>query len=204
MDKIPLTTSGKVDRKALPAPGMKTGKNGAVPRDGIEKKLAGIWREVLDLHTTVGSKDNFFELGGHSLKATILTAKIHKVLNVKVPLEEIFKNQTIEKLADYIKNLAEDIYASLEAVEKKEYYALSSAQKRIYFLQQMNINSIAYNIPLVLSLDREVEINKLVIRPKKRKLKQQSLIYTANKISDASHFFTERRFVKISLLSIIS
>ena len=135
--KIPLTPNGKVDRKSLPDPVMKTEKEYAAPRDEVEKKLTDIWAEVLGadkLHTPIGIDDNFFELGGHSLKATILMAKIHKAFDVKVSLAEMFKMPTVRGLAGYIKTSNVNKYEFLHPVEKKEYYSLSSAQKRLYIL----------------------------------------------------------------------
>ncbi|NIM14494.1 MAG: amino acid adenylation domain-containing protein, partial [Candidatus Aminicenantes bacterium] len=97
LDKIPLTPNGKVDRKALPKPEVEGRSEYIAPRDEVEKKLVEIWREVLGLgdNTSIGIEDNFFDLGGHSLKATILAAKIHRELDIEIPLTEIFKSPTI-------------------------------------------------------------------------------------------------------------
>ncbi|NIM13070.1 MAG: amino acid adenylation domain-containing protein, partial [Candidatus Aminicenantes bacterium] len=97
LDKLPLTSNGKIDRKALPKPEARTESEYIAPRNEIEKKLVEIWREVLGLgdDTSIGIEDNFFDLGGHSLKATILAAKIHRELDIEIPLTEIFKSPTI-------------------------------------------------------------------------------------------------------------
>ncbi|MCU0289499.1 MAG: AMP-binding protein, partial [Acidobacteria bacterium] len=110
LDKIPLNPNGKVDRKSLPKPGIKAGDSYMAPRDEIEKKLAGIWAEILgrdgnhssELQTLISIDDNFFQVGGHSLKATVLANRIKKELNVSIPLAEIFKNSTIRGQANYI------------------------------------------------------------------------------------------------------
>jgi amino acid adenylation domain-containing protein len=162
IDKIPLTPSGKVDRKSLPAPGFTGSGQYAAPGTEIQKKLAAIWSEVLHINkNNISIHANFFDLGGHSLKAAILTAKIHKELKVKVPLAEIFKHQTIEGLSRYMEDLEEDIYSGIVPVEKKEYYALSSAQKRLYFLQRLDFNNTTYNMPLILPLGKDIEKDKL-------------------------------------------
>ncbi|MCP5053521.1 MAG: AMP-binding protein, partial [bacterium] len=152
LDKIPLTPNGKIDRKALPDPGDTVG-DGALytaPGNNVEKQLVTIWSEVLAAESgKLGIDANFFQLGGHSLKATILVSKIHKKLAIKFPLGEVFNTPTIRGQALYIKKAAKDKYASLEALEKRAYYALSSAQKRLYFLQQLDPQSTAYNMPLV-------------------------------------------------------
>ncbi|MDQ1354370.1 MAG: iturin family lipopeptide synthetase, partial [Acidobacteriota bacterium] len=167
--KIPLTANGKIDRSALPKPELKVGVSYTAPRDEIETKLAAIWSEVLgrdeshtsQLQKSIGIDDNFFQLGGHSLKATILVAKIHKAFDVKIPLLEIFKNSRIRELSGYIKEAVQWEYKQVELAEKKEYYVLSSAQKRLHFLQQMDKESTAYNITSIMILEGIVDKDKL-------------------------------------------
>ncbi len=162
LEKLPLTHNGKVDRKALPEPdgNITTGTEYEAPRNSTEEVLEAIWSEVLGVEK-IGINDNFFELGGHSLKATSLAGKIHKVLNVEVPLKEIFNNPTIKGISEYIKGSEESIYSSIEPVEEKEYYEMSSAQKRIYTLQQFDINSTSYNMPGVFELEGDLDANKI-------------------------------------------
>ncbi|MGD2093331.1 MAG: amino acid adenylation domain-containing protein, partial [Candidatus Aminicenantes bacterium] len=168
LGEIPLTPNGKVDRQALPAPGIGIGKYYAAPRDKIERNLLEIWLEILcrdalhesQLRPSLGIDDNFFELGGHSLKVTLQVSKIHKAFEVKIPLAEVFKRPTIRQLAGYIKAAKKSKYAGIEPVEKKEYYALSSAQKPMYFLQQMDVESTAYNMPCFLLLGKDMEKEK--------------------------------------------
>ncbi|MCU0290239.1 MAG: amino acid adenylation domain-containing protein, partial [Acidobacteria bacterium] len=169
IDKIPLTSNGKVDRNALPEPQLKTGENYIAPRDEIEKKLVEIWSEVLgknelrisQLNDSIGIDDNFFQLGGHSLKATILLAKIHKAFNANIPLSKIFITPTIRELAGIIKSMIKQKYHAIEPVEKKEYYPLSSAQKRLYVLQQMEEQGVGYNIPTVIALEGKIDKDRL-------------------------------------------
>jgi len=150
MEHIPLNPSGKVDRKALPAPEVKTGTGYIAPGNRIEVKLAEIWAWVLKIEKdAIGIDSDFFQLGGHSLKATIFISKLHQVLNVKIPLAVLFKTPRIRELAQYIAGLKSNPFVGLGAVEKKEYYPLSSAQKRLYVLQQMELDSTAYNVPQV-------------------------------------------------------
>ncbi|MFC2145978.1 amino acid adenylation domain-containing protein [Acidobacteriota bacterium] len=164
LEAIPLTVNGKTDRRALPEPKREQGKAYSAPRNEIERKLAAIWSEVLGppvKDSLLGIDDNFFQLGGHSLKAALLVSKIHKEMNIKVPLLEMFNRQTIRGLSRYIEETGECKYMGIEPVEKREYYALSSAQKRLYFLQQMDLESTAYNIPAILPLAGNIEIQKL-------------------------------------------
>jgi len=170
LEKIPLTPNGKVDRKALPGPGLKVGESYTAPGNEIERKLVELWSEILgrdtlhasQLRTSIGIDDNFFELGGHSLKATILVSKIHKVFDVKVPLVEIFTMPRIKELAKYIKGKTKELYISIEPAEEKEYYELSPAQKRLYILHQLVTDNTSYNMPLVIPVEeKNVEKEKL-------------------------------------------
>jgi tyrocidine synthetase-3 len=158
LEKMPLTPNGKVDREALPAPEVVSGTQYVAPGDEVERKLAEIWARALGINKEkIGIHDNFFELGGQSLKATMLIAGVHKAFNVKVPLAKFFKIPCIRALAQYIKTAARDKYIAVEPTEKKEYYPMSSAQKRLYVLQEINPGSINYNMPLMLMLEGTLE-----------------------------------------------
>ncbi|MGD2088255.1 MAG: amino acid adenylation domain-containing protein [Candidatus Aminicenantes bacterium] len=155
LEKIPLTPIGKIDRHALPEPGIEAGQVYTAPRDRLEQVLVEIWSEVLGIEKgLISTTANFFELGGHSLKAAVLTEKVHKELDVKIELAEVFKHQTVRELAGHIGQAERTRYSGIMPVEKREYYLLSSAQKRLYFLQQMDLNSIAFNMPLVLPVGK--------------------------------------------------
>jgi hypothetical protein len=101
LDKLPLNSSGKLDRRALPAPDRKRSELGVAveaPRTQTEKLLATIWMELLGIDQ-VGRHDSFFVLGGHSLLATQVLARIHARLNVEVALRGLFDNPTLSALA---------------------------------------------------------------------------------------------------------
>ncbi|UCH92156.1 MAG: amino acid adenylation domain-containing protein [Candidatus Aminicenantes bacterium] len=162
LNRFPLLVNGKVDRKALPEPEVDAGEEYTPPRDEIERKFVEIWANVLGLQPgIIGIDSDFFNLGGHSLSATILVSKIHKQFNVKIPLKEIFKSPTIRELAAILKESVKNEFVAVEPVEKKEYYAVSSSQYRLYILQQMNIKSTAYNVPLAVEWEGEVNKEKL-------------------------------------------
>jgi tyrocidine synthetase-3 len=162
LDKIPLTPNGKLDRKALPVPEIIAETAYTAPRDDVEKTLQNIWAEVLNVENEqLGIDANFFRVGGHSLKATTLVSRIHKELDVKVPLAEIFKKSTIRSFAQYIKEAAENKYASITPAEPRAYYPLSSAQKRLYILQQIEKESIGYNMPQVIRLSLDIDGQKI-------------------------------------------
>jgi tyrocidine synthetase-3 len=162
LEEMPLTSNGKVDRKALPEPGLNPEQEYAAPRNKTEEKLVKIWSQVLVIEKElIGIDTNFFELGGHSLKQVVLISKIHKELNVKIPLAEIFKTPSIRGLSTYIKDAVQEQHAPLEAAEKKEYYALALPQKRFYIFQQLEPESITYNISFVLILKGNLEKQRL-------------------------------------------
>ena len=153
LEKLPLTPSGKVDRQALPEPDNTHVEGSYVaPQGKVEETLARIWSEELG-REKVGIYDNFFELGGHSLKATVVIAKIHKELNVRLPLKELFRTPTISGISEYLSGLKTSDYEAIESVAPKESYEASSAQKRMWLLQQFDHESIGYNMPGVLIMD---------------------------------------------------
>ncbi|MCP4218698.1 MAG: amino acid adenylation domain-containing protein, partial [bacterium] len=164
--EIPLTATGKKDRKQLVSaftPAHTTSQDRYVaPETPLQVKLAELWADVLNLEANAISSDaDFFHLGGHSLKATILVSKIHKQLEVRVPLSQIFDTSTIRGLATVLENSGTARLAEIEAVEEKEYYPLSSAQKRMYILQQMEPGSIAYNISGYKVMEAPVDMEHL-------------------------------------------
>jgi acyl carrier protein len=100
MDQLPLTASGKIDRRALPAPEAARGPDQKLvaPEGAVEEVLAEIWAELLDLDQ-IGRHESFFELGGHSLLATQVVSRVLDVLSVELQVRQIFQTQTIAELA---------------------------------------------------------------------------------------------------------
>lgn len=163
--QMPLTPNGKVDRKRLPPPPPPDApREYTAPRDQREEEMAAIWAEVLKIEKErIGIDENFFELGGHSLKAANLAALIHERMNAPVSLADIFKAPTIRELSGCITRLAKDgdRFTAIEAVEEKEYYEASSAQKRLYFIQKREPESTVYNIPGILELKEKQDLKKV-------------------------------------------
>ncbi|MFC2146393.1 amino acid adenylation domain-containing protein [Acidobacteriota bacterium] len=176
LETLPLTPNGKVNRKALPDPVITAGSKYIVPRNEMEVKLVGIWSEVLGIEKSIiGIDNNFFELGGQSLKATILVAKIHKEFNVKLPLAKIFIIPTVLGLAKYITETVGERYLEIKSAEKKEYYSLSSAQKRLYLLLQMDPASTVYNMASAVILEGKLENERMEETFKKLIMRHESL-----------------------------
>jgi thioesterase domain-containing protein/acyl carrier protein len=105
MEKLPLTSNGKIDRKSLPAPeqSQTIRSEFVAPEDPSEQMLARIWSRILKVYR-VGRTDNFFELGGHSLLAVRLVAEIEKLTNVRLPLAMLLQAPTIAGLAELLRN----------------------------------------------------------------------------------------------------
>jgi acyl carrier protein len=160
--EIPMTPNGKLDRRALPAPGPDEVADHASPTTAIERQLLTIWADVLGLRETQISIDSdFFAIGGHSLSAINLVSRIHKELHAKLPLKHVFEMPTIRRLALHLQGVEKQEYISIEVTEQKEYYALSSAQRRMFILQQLDPLSKKYNMPYMLPLGNEVNREKL-------------------------------------------
>ncbi len=100
-----------------------------------------MWKDVLGIEK-IGINHNFFEAGGHSLKAFSLVSKIHKELNVEIPLKQIFNFPTIKGIGEYIKGKETSTYSKIKKAEEKQFYNLSSAQKRLYILNQIEDSGI--------------------------------------------------------------
>lgn len=159
---IPVTPSGKIDYARLPDPRtiIDIHQLAVQPTTELEAQLTRIWRELLQVET-VGITDNFFELGGHSLKATQLSVRILQEFHVELPLRTIFQIPTIKEMAGYLQNTEKDIWAPLRKVRTQTYYPLSSAQKRLFILNQLDRTQINYNIPGIVLIDGEVDVDRL-------------------------------------------
>lgn len=164
MDRLPLTPSNKVDRRALPEPDeMDTVKRRYVaPRNEVEEKLTAIWAADLKIEPeSIGIESSYFELGGHSLRATFLVGRICKEMDVRVPLAQIFRTPTIRGLAEFIKGAGVEKIVPIEKAPASEYYPLSMAQKRLFILQMMDIYNVSYNMPKVLLIEGDVDVEKI-------------------------------------------
>jgi amino acid adenylation domain-containing protein len=106
LDNLPLTPSGKVDRRSLPSPTMDAyaARDYEAPEDEIEKAVAEIWQSLLKVER-VGRHDDFFDLGGHSLIATRVTARLRETLRADVPLRTVFDAPTLVQFADEVRVL---------------------------------------------------------------------------------------------------
>ncbi|MEH1775243.1 amino acid adenylation domain-containing protein [Nostoc sp.] len=139
---LPLTTNGKVDRRALPVPDGDRPELEEVyvaPRSEMERAIATVWQEVLHLEK-VGVNDNFFDLGGHSLLMVQVNSKLQEVINCNISIIEMFQNPTINSLTQYFNQKPEKqtlfqpvrdrVNKQMEAIERRKELLMSQKRKK--------------------------------------------------------------------------
>jgi len=168
LEALPLTPNGKVDRRALPAPDTARPELAdafVAARTPVEELLAQIWAKVLGVEK-VGIHDNFFELGGHSLLATQVFSRLCDTFAVELPLRCLFESPTVALLAEHIEAVRRTELSSLSApplsrVDRSGQLPLSYAQARLWFLEQLEPGSSAYNIPGAVRLSGTLHVTAL-------------------------------------------
>lgn len=155
IEQIPMTRNGKLDKRALPDIEVRTGSEYVAPRNETEKIICQIFSEILNVEQ-VSIKGSFFALSGHSLRATRLINRIEAETGRRIPLKSVFSSPTPEKLAEIVDGKDDIEFATIPHAEKKEYYPMSSAQKRTYLICQLTPDGILYNMPEFLKLTGEV------------------------------------------------
>jgi amino acid adenylation domain-containing protein len=163
LEAFPLTSNGKVDRQALPVPegGPEAVESAFTPPSGlVEEMLAGFFREVLRLDR-VGAGDDFFELGGNSLLATQVTSRLRAGFNVDLPLRTVFEKPRLGELARAIEQRMTEGSAAAEPLLPRPAdappAALSFAQQRLWFLDQLEPGSAMYNLPVAVRLTGDLD-----------------------------------------------
>ncbi|HVR11157.1 MAG TPA: amino acid adenylation domain-containing protein, partial [Thermoanaerobaculia bacterium] len=187
LERLPLTPSGKLDRRALPSPAERVDRPAAAagseaegwvagaapvpPRTPAEELLAGLWSEVLGVET-IGADDDFFALGGHSLLATRLSLRVRELFGAELPMRRVFERPTLAALAREIAVItagtagsagtaattgsgAAPAGAAADPIPRRpdgEERVLSYPQERLWFLDQLEPGSAAYNLPGALRL----------------------------------------------------
>ncbi len=166
LDSMPLTGSGKVNRRALPVPEQPQSESGNYrgPATPAEEIIASIFADVLRVER-VGVDDNFFELGGHSLSATQVVSRIRQNLRVDLPVRTVFESPTVATLAlaAELKQRGQlgALAPPIGVASRDHKLPLSFAQQRLWVLDQMEPNSALYNIPRPLRLTGDLDIGAL-------------------------------------------
>ncbi|MCL2535795.1 MAG: amino acid adenylation domain-containing protein, partial [Nocardiaceae bacterium] len=159
LDEFPLGATGKLDRRALPEPEFGSAEAEFVaPRNPVEEILAGIFTELVGA-PRVGVYDSFFDLGGNSLSATRLVARVNAALDTRIGVREVFDAPTVSALAMRIEAAGAHgaDQPALTATERPPVVPVSLAQKRMWFINQFDTASPAYNVVLPVRLDGDLD-----------------------------------------------
>jgi amino acid adenylation domain-containing protein len=166
LESLPLTPNGKLDRLALPQPEstrQELAQAFISSRNPVEEMLAGIWSQVLGVKE-VGIYDNFFELGGHSLLATQVIQRSRQAFKIDLPLRCLFESPTVAKLAQKIATLRQQenyLDFPVQPVSRNQDLALSFAQQRLWFFEQLEGGSSIYHLSVAVRLTGEIDISAL-------------------------------------------
>jgi acyl carrier protein len=166
LEALPLTSNGKVNYRALPAPDLDSeiADKFVAPRNVTEEMLAQIWAEVLKLKQ-VGIEDNFFELGGHSLLATQVISRLQEALKISLPLRHIFESPTVAQLSEVILSQLKTgsglTVPAMAPVDRDRDIPLSWAQERLWFMNQLEGESSAYTIDFTMRLVGNLNVKAL-------------------------------------------
>ena len=177
LDRFPLTPNGKVDRRALPEPTAEHRAGAAryeEPADGLERQLAEVWAEVLEL-PRVGAEDDFLALGGHSLLATRIAARLRSALGLEVPFRALLEARTIRRLAQRIEQRRRCLDRPAARRRRPRPFRgrrdagdadgavlpASAAQRRLWLVHEAEPDLCAYNIPFAYALDGPLDADAL-------------------------------------------
>ncbi len=161
LERMPLTSNGKLDRKSLPDPAISA-NDYIAPSNEVEEKLVEIWSEVLKIdRDRISVNSNFFELGGNSIRAIRLIRDIYRKFSVRVELNQMFDNTSIKKLSIVIDSARIEGHTALPKVGEKEYYPASPAQERLFYRQMLYKDDLTNNTSIALEIKEGVDIDKL-------------------------------------------
>ncbi|HKY37862.1 MAG TPA: amino acid adenylation domain-containing protein [Polyangiaceae bacterium] len=184
LDRLPITRSGKIDRRALPAPQAAGDKAHYVaPSSPLEASLVDIWQRVLHIEG-LSTDANFFELGGHSLLATQVISRIQAELALEVSVRDLFEAPTVARLAERLRGRGTSQQRPQLVPRQQQVAALSFAQARLWFLDQLEPGSAASNMPVALRVVGKLDVPSLA-RALDQLVRRHSILRTVF-ISDAN------------------
>lgn len=166
IEKIPLTANGKTDYTALPEPSANNAQRVKIaPETPTEQSLYDIWREVLG-ESDFGVNEDFFTLGGHSLKAMQMINRIREAFETEIPLKAVFEFPTIRLLSEKIDSFSSNVKTVVKETNisfspRTGNISLTSAQERLWFLEQLETGLAAYNIPLQIKVTGKIDLEIL-------------------------------------------
>ncbi|MGB8195091.1 MAG: amino acid adenylation domain-containing protein, partial [Chitinophagaceae bacterium] len=162
IESIPLTASGKVNKRALPEADDALVLKYEAPRNEVEQKLALIWQELLQMER-VGIHDNFFTLGGHSLMAMRLISAIRTAFAKEIAVKEIFYHPTLAGLAGQLeKAQAGNLLPAIKSYDRNGPIPLSFSQERLWFIDRLQ-GSLQYHMPWVFRLSGSLDVAALEV-----------------------------------------
>jgi amino acid adenylation domain-containing protein len=173
LERLPLTHHGKVDFRALPDPGDGTGSvgdsaaeaKGPQPTSVLEGLVAGVWAAVLEREVP-GVEEDFFQLGGHSLLATQVMGRLGRLFGRELPLSILFEAPTVAQSALRIEELLREedarVSVPLVAIARDQPLPASFTQRRLWVLDQWTPGSPAFNVPIALELEGQLDVGRLV------------------------------------------
>ncbi|MCL1830139.1 MAG: amino acid adenylation domain-containing protein, partial [Oscillospiraceae bacterium] len=166
LPEIPLTTNGKLNRRALPEPDRQNEDivitdRTVAPRTKTEILLADLWSHALGVKVN-DRNDNFFELGGNSLNIIAVAAAVRSYFDLEVSLKEVYADPTLKAYAALIdKAVAGDEYIPIAKTELQRDYPASAAQRRVFMLRGIDDESIVYNMPGALRIQGKLDLKRL-------------------------------------------
>ena len=165
LDEFPLNSSGKLDRKALPVPNFAAPVAAFVePRTPTEELLAEIFRDILGV-ARIGARDDFFAMGGNSLNGTQVISRASQATRRELMIRDLFEAPSVEALATRIdaRPASDEVRPPVAPASRDAVIPLSPAQRRLWFLNQMEPESAAYNMPFAARVHGRLELRVLEV-----------------------------------------
>ncbi|BAQ82138.1 peptide synthase [Pseudomonas sp. St29] len=189
LEAMPLSPSGKLDRRALPEPQWQVREH-VEPNTDLERQIAAIWRDVLG-QPRIGLKDDFFALGGHSLLATQIISRTRQACDVELPLRVLFEASELGDFAEQVRLIqqsgARNQQPPIARVDRSQPVPLSYSQQRMWFLWQMEPDSPAYNVGGMARLSGVLDVGRFEAALQALILRHETLRTTFPSINGVAH-----------------